>query len=117
VVCGADDIKLTGSNTCDADWYYNYWGYYWGRWYYVAPPGIDVNWTGCSAWRTVLAFSFIAIILYLLSFFLVSTLPLPDPGPPEKSWEWADTSSQGLYWVFEHGKIKDRRPSSMRLFK
>ena len=28
--------------------------------------------TGCGAWRTVLAFSFVAMILYLLSGLLVS---------------------------------------------
>ncbi|KAK0642193.1 hypothetical protein B0T16DRAFT_336551 [Cercophora newfieldiana] len=62
---------LTGVNTCNSDWYLTYWGYYWGRWYYVGDPGINVNWTGCSAYRTVLAFSFVAMFVYLLSFLLV----------------------------------------------
>ncbi|KAK4188932.1 hypothetical protein QBC35DRAFT_531342 [Podospora australis] len=52
--------------------------------YLVSPPGIDVNWTGCSAWRTVLAFSFIAGMIYLVSGFL------------------------GVYWTFEYGKAKSR---------
>ncbi|KAK3389678.1 hypothetical protein B0H63DRAFT_102963 [Podospora didyma] len=61
---------LTGSNTCNAFWYDAYWGYYWGRWYRVGPVGLDVNWAGCSAWRTVLAFTFIAMFIFLLQFFL-----------------------------------------------
>ncbi|KAK4151698.1 hypothetical protein C8A00DRAFT_45146 [Chaetomidium leptoderma] len=75
---------LTGTNTCESDWYRSYWGFYWGRWYRDASPGVDVMRTGCAAWRTVLAFSFIAMILYLLSGFL------------------------GIYWTFAHGKFKSR---------
>ncbi|KAK3323144.1 hypothetical protein B0T19DRAFT_198515 [Cercophora scortea] len=71
---------LTGINTCNAFWFNVYWGYYWGRWY---RPGI--NWSGCSAYRTVLAFSFIASFTYLLSFCL------------------------GLYWVMTYSNIKERR--------
>lgn len=63
---------LTGTDTCDSQWFNTYWGYYWGRWYLVGPVGINVNLTGCSAWRSVLAFSFLACITYLISFFLVS---------------------------------------------
>lgn len=51
---------------CDADWYYNYWGWYWGG-------GYD-RWTyggACSNWRAVLAFSFMASISFLLSSILV----------------------------------------------
>ena len=58
-------MQLTRINTCASDWYINYWGFYWGRWYRYASPGVDVNWTGCSAWRTVLAFSFVAFFVYL----------------------------------------------------
>ncbi|KAK3688891.1 hypothetical protein B0T22DRAFT_535965 [Podospora appendiculata] len=70
---------LTGISTCNAFWLNDYWGYYWGRWY---RPGI--NWSGCSAWRTVLAFSFIASFTYLLSFCL------------------------GLYWVMTYYNRKER---------
>ncbi|KAK3312113.1 hypothetical protein B0H66DRAFT_608382 [Apodospora peruviana] len=45
-------------------------GYYWGRWYRTAPVGVDVDWSECSAWRTVLAFSFVAMFTCLLSFIL-----------------------------------------------
>ncbi|KAK1749785.1 hypothetical protein QBC47DRAFT_354510 [Echria macrotheca] len=76
---------LTGTDTCSSDWYNTYWGYYWGRWYLVGPVGIDVNWAGCSAWKTVLAFSFIASITFLLSGIL------------------------GLYWVIVHGRIHEHR--------
>ncbi|KAK5652398.1 hypothetical protein OQA88_10590 [Cercophora sp. LCS_1] len=81
---------LTGINTCNSDWYTTYWGYYWGRWYLVGRPGVNVNWTGCSAWRTVLAFSFIGSICFLLSAIL------------------------GVYWVFEHGRAKERRHRFLR---
>ena len=64
--------QLTGINTCESEWYNSYWGYYWGRWYLVSPVGINVNWTGCSAWKTVLAFSMIASIAFLMSAILVS---------------------------------------------
>ncbi|KAK0723580.1 hypothetical protein B0T26DRAFT_603004, partial [Lasiosphaeria miniovina] len=63
---------LSGYGACDGWWFNNYWGYYWGRWYTVGPAGINVNWTGCGSWRTVLAFSFVACFLHLLSFFLAS---------------------------------------------
>ncbi|KAL2129465.1 hypothetical protein VTI74DRAFT_7786 [Chaetomium olivicolor] len=62
---------LTRISTCNSIWFRRYWGFYWGRWYRVASPGVDVRRTGCAAWRTVLAFSFIAMVLYLLSAFLV----------------------------------------------
>lgn len=73
---------LTGINTCNSAWYRNYWGYYWGRWYTVGPAGINVNWAGCSSYRTILAFSFIASMLYLCSAIL------------------------GMYWVGSYGRIR-----------
>ncbi|CAP61069.1 uncharacterized protein PODANS_3_385 [Podospora anserina S mat+] len=69
--------SLTGIHTCSSFWFNNYWGYYWGRWYVRGPPGMDINWTGCNAWRTVLAFSFIASMIYLANGFLVSASYLP----------------------------------------
>jgi hypothetical protein len=36
-------MQLTRINTCASDWYINYWGFYWGRWYRYASPGVDVN--------------------------------------------------------------------------
>jgi len=64
---------LTGINTCDAVWYYNYWGYYWGGFWrtpivVVGPSSIGRS--GCSSWKTVLAFSFIASMAFLFSTFL-----------------------------------------------
>ncbi|KAK5651580.1 hypothetical protein OQA88_11853 [Cercophora sp. LCS_1] len=61
----------TITGTCDSYWYYDYWGYYWGGWW-----DNDFNYygsraaAGCSQWRVVLAFSFIASIIYLLSGIL-----------------------------------------------
>jgi len=61
----------TGTDTCSSSWYYNYWGYYWGRFWRVGPIGrVRVGSTGCPQWRTVLAFSFIALFLHLLSGIL-----------------------------------------------
>ncbi|KAH6977608.1 hypothetical protein EDB80DRAFT_757379 [Ilyonectria destructans] len=61
----------TRSHTCSATWYYNYWGYYWGHFWTVGPVGrVNINSAGCSQWRTVLAFSFIAWFLHLLSGIL-----------------------------------------------
>ncbi|KAL2120269.1 hypothetical protein VTJ04DRAFT_4295 [Mycothermus thermophilus] len=78
-------ITLTRTRPCEAEWYRTYWGYYWGQWYrVVSTPGIEVNRTGCSAWRTVLAFSFVAIVLYLLSATL------------------------GVYWSIHYGHLKSR---------
>lgn len=55
-------------HTCSAGWYYNYWGYYWGWW---VGPGV---WAlgGCGRWRTVLAFSFMAMFTFLVTSILVS---------------------------------------------
>ncbi|KAJ9419355.1 hypothetical protein QL093DRAFT_2015417 [Fusarium oxysporum] len=62
----------TGSYTCSARWYYDYWGYYWGRFWRVGPIGtVTINRAGCGSWKTVLAFSFIAWFLHLLSGILV----------------------------------------------
>ena len=72
ITADASFPQLTRINTCESSWYRTYWGFYWGRWYRVASPGVDVMRTGCGAWRTVLAFSFVAMMLYLLSGFLVS---------------------------------------------
>jgi hypothetical protein len=65
--------QKTGTNTCSSSWYYNYWGYYWGRLWHTGPIGtVHVNGVGCREWRVVLAFSFIALWLYLMSGILVS---------------------------------------------
>ncbi|CZR68842.1 uncharacterized protein PAC_18742 [Phialocephala subalpina] len=61
---------LTGIHTCDAFWYWNYWGFYWGgiwRRNIVVHGPADINWVGCSSWKSVLAFSFIVSMTYLLS--------------------------------------------------
>jgi len=64
---------LTGINTCNAVWYYNYWGYYWGGFWrtpIVVTGPVSIGWSGCASWKTVLAFSFIASMAFLLSSFL-----------------------------------------------
>jgi hypothetical protein len=55
-------------------WYSTYWGYYWGPYYYD-PVGWNTNvgYAGCSQWRAVLAFAFMAAITYLVSSILVSS--------------------------------------------
>ncbi|AEO67391.1 uncharacterized protein THITE_151086 [Thermothielavioides terrestris NRRL 8126] len=76
---------LSGLHTCRSGWFRTYWGFYWGEWRRVVAPGITRRLDGCSAWRSVLAFSFIAMFLYLLSSIL------------------------GLLWVRRHGKFRGRR--------
>ncbi|KAI8713988.1 MARVEL domain-containing protein [Fusarium sp. LHS14.1] len=59
------------THTCSSRWYRTYWGYYWGSYWRVGRPGVvNVGRAGCSHWRTVLAFSFIAWLAYLLSGIL-----------------------------------------------
>ncbi|KAH6974517.1 hypothetical protein BKA56DRAFT_634398 [Ilyonectria sp. MPI-CAGE-AT-0026] len=61
----------TRSHSCTASWYYNYWGYYWGHFWTVGPVGrVNIHSVGCGQWRTVLAFSFIAWVLHLISAVL-----------------------------------------------
>ncbi|EEU33767.1 uncharacterized protein NECHADRAFT_89158 [Fusarium vanettenii 77-13-4] len=61
----------TRSHICSAGWYYNYWGYYWGRFWRVGPVGrVNINGAGCSQWRTVIAFSIIAWVLFIISSIL-----------------------------------------------
>lgn len=63
--------NLTGSNGCEAYWYWNSWGYYWGRFWYTIPrytvTQAMVGTAGCAQWRTTLAFSFIGGICWLFS--------------------------------------------------
>ncbi|PVH72415.1 hypothetical protein DL98DRAFT_610735 [Cadophora sp. DSE1049] len=69
---------LTGIHTCDAFWYWNYWGFYWGgiwRRNIVVHGPADIDWAGCSSWKCVLAFSFIVSMTYLLSACLVCPNP------------------------------------------
>ncbi|KAK4096178.1 hypothetical protein N658DRAFT_527923 [Parathielavia hyrcaniae] len=57
------------------------------------PPGIDVAGAGCGAWRTVLAFSLIPMILYLASGLL------------------------GVYWTHEYGRIRPRTSGFLQRHK
>jgi len=63
--------NLTGSRGCDAYWYWNSWGYYWGRYWYTVPLNTVtqsiVGTAGCAQWRTTLAFSFIGGGCWFLS--------------------------------------------------
>ena len=68
--------KLTGVHTCNAVWYWQYWGYYWGG-FWSTPTVIvrgpaDINYAGCGSWKAVLAWTFILSIAFLLSSFVVS---------------------------------------------
>ena len=63
-------VDLTGSHTCTSTWYYNYWGWYWSR-LYLTPNGVASS-ASCRHWRTVLAFSGITWVLFLISTFVVS---------------------------------------------
>ncbi|KAK3302943.1 uncharacterized protein B0T15DRAFT_402100 [Chaetomium strumarium] len=67
---------LTGTDTCNAVWYWSYWGYLWGGFWrtpvVVTGPG-DIGWAGCASWRTVLAFTFLSSMAFLFSSVLVGT--------------------------------------------
>jgi hypothetical protein len=61
----------TASGACSGRWYNDYWGYHWGRFWRYGPVGsVPINRAGCSQWRTVLAFTFIASFTHLLSGIL-----------------------------------------------
>jgi len=65
--------NLSGSHTCSSFWYWNYWGYYWGRFWYIPRATITysvVGNVGCGPWRSVLAFSFIGGICWLVNTFI-----------------------------------------------
>ncbi|KAJ4288875.1 hypothetical protein N0V88_007208 [Collariella sp. IMI 366227] len=66
-------ITRTGVNTCSSPWYWNYWGYYWGGWwrrpFFLDGPGRIVS-AGCGHWRTILAFSFMALIAFFVNAIL-----------------------------------------------
>lgn len=62
------DYNLTGSHVCSSFWYWNYWGYYWGRFWYIPRNTITrtvVGSAGCSNWRVQLAFAFIGGFCWL----------------------------------------------------
>ncbi|KAK3317343.1 hypothetical protein B0T19DRAFT_493415 [Cercophora scortea] len=63
-------IARTGINTCNSPWYWNYWGYYWGRAYLFHTIQVFGPDLGCNQWRTVLAFSFLAGFAFLISSIL-----------------------------------------------
>jgi len=65
-------ITLSGTNTCSSSWYYSYWGHWWNYYPYTwnAPYAYRISGSACPLWRTILAFSFMAIIAHLLSGLL-----------------------------------------------
>ncbi|KAL1843222.1 hypothetical protein VTJ49DRAFT_2553 [Mycothermus thermophilus] len=73
-------ITLTRTQSCQAKWYRDYWAYWWGWGRPRSPSGV----AGCSAWRTVLAFAFVAVILYLFSALL------------------------GIYWTTKYAQMQTR---------
>jgi len=61
------------NSSCTSAWYYNYWGFYWGRFWTV--PRVTVTATtigsaGCRTWRAILAFLFIGAMSWMLSGIL-----------------------------------------------
>ena len=67
--------QLTVSGTCTSYWYWNYWGYYWGRFWYIPRSAVNlalIGSIGCREWRCVLAFSLLGGFCWLASFIIVS---------------------------------------------
>ncbi|KAH7338514.1 hypothetical protein BKA66DRAFT_479752 [Pyrenochaeta sp. MPI-SDFR-AT-0127] len=62
------------NSSCSSYWYWNYWGFYWGRFWTVAPRAIItssvVGSAGCRTWRATLAFLFMGAMAWLLSAIL-----------------------------------------------
>ncbi|KAH7110132.1 hypothetical protein B0J11DRAFT_599712 [Dendryphion nanum] len=75
-ICSIVAFGLLASldNSCSSNWYWNYWGYYWGRFWTIGPrftvPFGVIGHTGCSGWRTILAFLFTGSMAWLLSAIL-----------------------------------------------
>lgn len=65
-------VTRVATNTCNSFWYLTYWGFYWDPWYWGGPGyGYNtVGYAGCSQWRAVLAFSFMASMTYLVTSIL-----------------------------------------------
>jgi len=90
--------NLTGAHTCSSYWYWNYWGYYWGRFWYIPASSITlstVGSVGCSEWRTALAFGFIGGFCWLanacIGLYVVvrkddTTYQSPPPVNTGKHW-------------------------------
>jgi len=61
-------VNLTHSGTCTSSWFYNYWGWYWGRFWRNPVAFTTVRGVGCSEWRAILAFGFIGAWCWLANF-------------------------------------------------
>jgi len=63
--------NLTVSGGCESYWYWNSWGYYWGRYWYTVPrisiTQSVIGTAACSEWRATLAFNFIGGWCWFLS--------------------------------------------------
>jgi len=62
------------NSSCSSYWYWNYWGYYWGRFWTVAPrvtiTAGTIDHAGCGSWRAILSFLFLGAMAWLLSAIL-----------------------------------------------
>ncbi|KAB5559822.1 hypothetical protein GE09DRAFT_69811 [Coniochaeta sp. 2T2.1] len=75
IVCFALLEDLTGTHTCSSTWFNTYWATYWSP---ASGNTVVVASSGCSTWRTVLAFSFIIAFVFFISGLLVRTVPSSD---------------------------------------
>ena len=66
---------MISGHACTSRWYYNYWSFYWGGFW--LRPGAPVDAVACGEWRSVIGFSFISFILWLLSSCLVRLVITP----------------------------------------
>jgi hypothetical protein len=59
------------NSSCNSAWYYNYWGFHWGRFWRVpiVTPAV-IGSQGCQSWRTILAFLFLGAMSWMLSAIL-----------------------------------------------
>jgi len=100
-------VKLTGIHTCNATWYWSYWGVLWGGFWRtprIVNGPADIGWSGCSSWRAVIAWSFISFFLSLCSAILVSH-GTKDFGPD--ACDPADAlTTQGAYVISKYREEK-----------
>ncbi|KAK4107088.1 hypothetical protein N656DRAFT_802990 [Canariomyces notabilis] len=66
----AFSLFATRARNCSAGWFFSYWRPYWSEAWEDSNGDGQQGTSGCGPWRTVLAFSFMAMIAFLASAIL-----------------------------------------------
>jgi len=108
------DYNLTSTNMCSSPWMWRYWGYYWGRFWYIPRREITravVGSTGCSYWQTLLAFAFIGGFCWFCSMLVGMYGIYSRRKERQNSWGRSQTASASV--VEEKPEHDNGRLSSM----